>query len=90
MAAKASFNPRSREGSDRGRASRTASIGSFNPRSREGSDLHGSASPTARARAVSIHAPVKGATEIEQAVLNASPGFNPRSREGSDQAPKTR
>ena len=35
--------------------------------------------------AVSIHAPVKGATVIMSALACDNPRFNPRSREGSDQ-----
>ncbi len=55
-----SFNPRSREGSD-SRQSRTVYCrGCFNPRSREGSDA--ARRPSKRSTAVSIRAPVKGAT----------------------------
>ena len=57
----------------------------FNPRSREGSDRlylwiqH--------RRAISIHAPAKGATIMEMPCLRLHRHFNPRSREGSDPVP---
>ena len=35
----ANFNPRSREGSDRGKTHLAIAIANFNPRSREGSDI---------------------------------------------------
>ena len=54
------FNPRSREGSDTRRILHTISIKYFNPRSREGSDAHTLAG--FGGAAISIHAPVKGAT----------------------------
>ena len=57
----------------------------FNPRSREGSDLPSSISLAAIA--ISIHAPVKGATGDPWSPLSAAGYFNPRSREGSDEAP---
>ena len=54
----------------------------FNPRSREGSDgqtfidiIHSS---------ISIHAPVKGATQPRGVEARLLQHFNPRSREGSD------
>ena len=76
------FNPRSREGSDSSPSAKTAKYHHFNPRSREGSDERlGKAAPR---KAISIHAPAKGAT---QATLLCNTGvryFNPRSREGSD------
>ena len=56
------FNPRTREGCDQ--AARPASSGSrinFNPRTREGCDL-GPLAFSGKAFAISIHAPVKGAT----------------------------
>ena len=78
------FNPRSREGSDWLEA-QLCDIGHlyFNPRSREGSD------PQFRGRdhhgnAISIHAPVKGATTGTPAIRPSQDYFNPRSREGSD------
>ena len=54
----------------------------FNPRSREGSDRH-QLGPGARLP-ISIHAPVKGATDALEAVRRFYADFNPRSREGSD------
>ena len=57
---------------------------SFNPRSREGSDL--GSREAASSFGVSIHAPVKGATEKPPAARARQSRFNPRSREGSDQA----
>ncbi len=59
----ADFNPRSREGSDLLRCLRLFAIEYFNPRSREGSDAckHQQHSDQ---YAISIHAPVKGATVI--------------------------
>ena len=56
------FNPRSREGSDRGLPTRRPERPNFNPRSREGSDdwiALGEA-----LQKISIHAPVKGATYL--------------------------
>ena len=76
------FNPRSREGSDGPRGWRCRSRSYFNPRSREGSDLlHVIVDVDA---AISIHAPVKGATIGEACATCRSSNFNPRSREGSD------
>ena len=76
------FNPRSREGSDRLGCRLGDSTIHFNPRSREGSDpgfrrlrAHG---------AISIHAPVKGATGKVFSINVKAQDFNPRSREGSD------
>ena len=54
----------------------------FNPRSREGSDaplLH-----DGDVEAISIHAPVKGATRSSAGSRPCRRHFNPRSREGSD------
>ena len=60
---------------------RTAS--NFNPRSREGSDhIDCRAEPGV---AISIHAPVKGATDRHDTARHPSGNFNPRSREGSDE-----
>ena len=55
------FNPRSREGSDRGRQRLSIKLYNFNPRSREGSDDLICAI-VARFTLISIHAPAKGAT----------------------------
>ena len=54
----------------------------FNPRSREGSDRPALAG--GRTNPISIHAPVKGATQACRYGLVAPGYFNPRSREGSD------
>ena len=54
------FNPRSREGSDPRQASCSPTWRNFNPRSREGSDV--GRCDLKRLTAISIHAPVKGAT----------------------------
>ena len=55
------FNPRSREGSDHNRDRQLSGQVHFNPRSREGSDL--SQHVNSHEFQISIHAPVKGATE---------------------------
>ena len=58
------FNPRSREGSDHTqRECHTWQPCHFNPRSREGSDVL-RVSSVIRVNTISIHAPVKGATQI--------------------------
>ena len=76
------FNPRSREGSDRGCCMvPMVEVEYFNPRSREGSDVAPDA--TAAMREISIHAPVKGATSSEPHTPDHTCDFNPRSREGS-------
>ena len=54
------FNPRSREGSDRGQGNKIFQRRNFNPRSREGSD--GNIFGLADKFIISIHAPAKGAT----------------------------
>ena len=54
----------------------------FNPRSREGSDA--SVSVAATAVGISIHAPARGATELDCHIIMHEENFNPRSREGSD------
>ena len=76
------FNPRSREGSDKGGKIYLFVQCDFNPRSREGSDYHiffflGHIN-------ISIHAPAKGATHQPTADTPMTMNFNPRSREGSD------
>ena len=75
----AHFNPRSREGSDAYSSAFWRVITNFNPRSREGSD--NSSSHSCRQIKISIHAPVKGATEI-RLFYAGQRNFNPRSREG--------
>ena len=76
------FNPRSREGSDRGAAARRGHAGHFNPRSREGSDAEENAQ--SGVQLISIHAPAKGATRSARSPTQGRADFNPRSREGSD------
>ena len=56
------FNPRSREGSDVHANAAKARDLNFNPRSREGSDEHHD--DCVHDNAISIHAPVKGATRL--------------------------
>ena len=58
------FNPRSREGSDPGPEAAGRAFCDFNPRSREGSDV--AVSIRELVSAISIHAPVKGATDRGQ------------------------
>ena len=57
------FNPRSREGSDWSNPAMMTPLRYFNPRSREGSDS-ALAEETTESNQISIHAPVKGATEV--------------------------
>ena len=76
------FNPRSREGSDVQRLLSKRTQYHFNPRSREGSDIE--AAEPARSTNISIHAPVKGATQNCLTWQQSAEHFNPRSREGSD------
>jgi len=76
------FNPRAREGRDKALITASKAVIGFNPRAREGRDspgmIHAGVS-----YAVSIHAPVKGATPSLS--YDISPcGFNPRAREGRD------
>ena len=54
----------------------------FNPRSREGSDQYNHNHYTYRL--ISIHAPAKGATLLQDLLNSLLNYFNPRSREGSD------
>ncbi|RZB32344.1 MAG: hypothetical protein SRB2_04349 [Desulfobacteraceae bacterium Eth-SRB2] len=56
---------------------------SFNPRSRTGSDW--AKTLVARMVQVSIHAPARGATRVQNAENKLATGFNPRSRTGSDE-----
>ena len=58
------FNPRSREGSDGPICTLRGTKPNFNPRSREGSDS--GTRCTSHGHAISIHAPVKGATRQPQ------------------------
>ena len=54
----------------------------FNPRTREGCDMI--KYENAKARLISIHAPVKGATDSCRHILSNRRYFNPRTREGCD------
>ncbi len=58
------FNPRSHEGSDAIALDERAGIADFNPRSHEGSDAW--IRRLRKAKAISIHAPTKGATPWKQ------------------------
>ena len=55
----------------------------FNPRTREGCDAQGRVAVNA-AGVISIHAPVKGATQFTDAGQRHQRHFNPRTREGCD------
>ena len=59
---------------------------SFNPRAREGRDSARMASLLGM-RSVSIHAPVRGATQIKRYHGLTNICFNPRAREGRDHHP---
>ena len=77
------FNPRSREGSDKGSFCFNLLFSQhFNPRSREGSDTPPPS--VCMPLQISTHAPARGATisSIPASLQNSY--FNPRSREGSD------
>ena len=54
----------------------------FNPRSREGSDLIDCVRYPVHL--ISIHAPARGATNVQLGNTGKMTDFNPRSREGSD------
>ena len=56
------FNPRTREGCDYKYKRQGLSLYDFNPRTREGCDDPRDQGPTVKGD-ISIHAPVKGATE---------------------------
>ena len=76
------FNPRTREGCDKPSITGNDRFIGFNPRTREGCDRH---PDDGRALVrVSIHAPVKGATNVGTIVQPSRRGFNPRTREGCD------
>ena len=77
------FNPRSREGSDADSKQRYTRLVDFNPRSREGSDADRLLYRLEQL-GISIHAPAKGATELDIFKGPEEIHFNPRSREGSD------
>ena len=76
-----SFNPRAREGRDGSCDIRRRASLSFNPRAREGRDFV--VSICFYTSYVSIHAPVKGATNAPCGCPGHT-GFNPRAREGRD------
>ena len=60
----------------------------FNPRAREGRDR--CADNILPPRAVSIHAPARGATTSDYKVALVGGSFNPRAREGRDQLRRRR
>jgi len=76
------FNPRTREGCDGEWPYRHGDTENFNPRTREGCDLK--TVPTSDLVVISIHAPVKGATEAFLHHNQLRVYFNPRTREGCD------
>ena len=81
-ASKGCFNPRAREERDRKGERRSEKFHDcFNPRAREERDQAREA--IAKATGVSIHAPVKSATQRRQRV-SAFVSFNPRAREERD------
>ena len=77
------FNPRAREGRDSWPRLRAAGIRRFNPRAREGRDLP-MVKIVVNGAAVSIHAPVRGATAWDMPSWSRMDRFNPRAREGRD------
>ena len=81
----AHFNPRTREGCDSMPGTEQSLFCRyFNPRTREGCDCP--APGTAHHRQdISIHAPVKGATQSDRRGQTVYHYFNPRTREGCDQ-----
>ena len=83
------FNPRAREGRDAQSAAPLRCSRCFNPRAREGRDVRGSGRRGALP-GVSIHAPVRGATQDDGAGSRAPERFNPRAREGRDLAESSR
>ena len=64
-------------------SSKPANAKDFNPRTREGCD-DDEPGYIESVVIISIHAPVKGATEALGAELDALRNFNPRTREGCD------
>ena len=77
------FNPRTREGCDYRFSWYHLLFRDFNPRTREGCDVDWT--PASHKRlAISIHAPVKGATLLQLFWLRLWRDFNPRTREGCD------
>ena len=65
--------------------STTSSLINFNPRTREGCDQDRQIK-VQEAEAISIHAPVKGATFAVIVTAQSMGYFNPRTREGCDSA----
>ncbi len=76
------FNPRSHEGSDGMDWRPSPYDQNFNPRSHEGSDS--AFINSSGLIYISIHAPTRGATEVEPLEESDPYDFNPRSHEGSD------
>ena len=65
------FNPRTREGCDYGSTTRRQKrMYNFNPRTREGCDVRQLQART-QGHAISIHAPVKGATPSQKRLITA-------------------
>ena len=77
------FNPRAREGRDILPRAFAIRRNYFNPRAREGRDTECDAEPDLL-RVISIHAPVKGATDFHCVFAIMVSNFNPRAREGRD------
>ena len=80
------FNPRSREGSDRGRQQGRRKHFYFNPRSREGSDVYGDSS-IMRWYTFQSTLPRRERPAARRRGARGNTDFNPRSREGSDWDP---
>ena len=78
-----SFNPRARAGRDVHPPRDRHGADCFNPRARAGRDFADHAAYVL-ADVVSIHAPVRGATELAQAQEGVAACFNPRARAGRD------
>ena len=76
------FNPRARTGRDRVKRTPLSKPACFNPRARTGRDV--ALAEGARAGAVSIHAPARGATSRPGRRCGAGRCFNPRARTGRD------
>ena len=77
------FNPRTREGCDGVVYKFRPGVINFNPRTREGCDTLSTFGVTTL-NAISIHAPVKGATPQSDERFRILAYFNPRTREGCD------
>ena len=76
------FNPRSHKGSDAPALQATYRPAYFNPRSHKGSDIIGGTRMDVKA--ISIHAPTRGATDNGSDNGGNNGDFNPRSHKGSD------